>query len=739
MQPLSPHLGSARIGRALAGVAGLVVVVVALLAVAHPDGRLSAYLINGVTGAFAVFGAVSCYLRARAEPAAARGFRILGVTAGVGVFVAVGGIVTLAANPDPRFSPVYPSLGDWFNVPVLILLAIGSLGWPGTAGTKAPRGQTALDGAIFGVSCFMISWALALGDLTAASGIVPLAKAAAIGTWVGVTFDLGIIVYVCARRPSLYAGPVGMVGLGVLLGAVNTLLLTVLALQGRYYMGHVVDLFGLAAYTASAVAPWLPARVAAGGQAAQGAVVRSPTMTDALPYLPALVCLPISVQHLLGAGSRDLVFIGLAGAVFILILVRQFLSLRQVRALSVDLEQKVAERTAELRQSHEALAKSQRMETVATLAGGIAHDFNNMLTVVTGGVSAARDHMPEAGQRALDLIDQAAARAAALTRQLLTFARRQVIEARIFSPAERLTDLDKLIRRAIGDAIAVQLRIEGDPGTVRMDPGQFEQVVMNLAVNARDAMPTGGILIIGLCRADREATVRAMGDRRTGSVFVCLTVQDTGIGMSEAVKARIFEPFFTTKGPDQGTGLGLATTYGIIETAGGAILVDSAPGAGTRFELYLPVTDGPVLPTPESLAPLAAARGSETLLVVEDDPDVRALLVMSLGEQGYTVLQAADGLEAVECARAFAGRIALIVCDVTMPRLGGRDAVALIRQQRHQISALFISGYQEDESIREALSQESANFLAKPFSLQALHGRVRELLAADGYLSPGSR
>jgi PAS domain S-box-containing protein len=384
------------------------------------------------------------------------------------------------------------------------------------------------------------------------------------------------------------------------------------------------------------------------------------------------------------------------------------------------------------RRMEQQLLQSQKMESIGRLAGGVAHDFNNLLTAITGYAELVLDALPDGTQARADIqeIHHAANSAAQLTRQLLAFARQQPIQPRIFCPNELLVGLDKLLGRLIGEDIELEMQAAPDLGLIRADAGQIEQMVVNLAVNARDAMPEGGKLTIEMANIwlDQDYARAHVGVEP--GAYVSLVVSDTGIGMDETIMRYAFEPFFTTKGPGHGTGLGLATCYGIVKQHGGTIELYSEPGRGTAIKIYLPRVEGSAetLSEPE-VGDAALPGGTETVLLVEDEPGVRALVSRVLGKLGYTVLEASEGDEALRFARGYAGpAINLLLTDVVMPRLGGRSVAAYLRTCFPGIKVLFTSGYAEHGIVHHGQLDQGAAFLAKPFSAAALARKVRAVL-----------
>jgi PAS domain S-box-containing protein len=360
------------------------------------------------------------------------------------------------------------------------------------------------------------------------------------------------------------------------------------------------------------------------------------------------------------------------------------------------------------------LLSAQKLESLGRLAGGVAHDFNNLLTGITGYASLLLERSTGDPELTRDLgeIKRAADRAAELTKQLLAFGRRQMLKPRPVDLNAVLADVGGLLQRLLGDHVELELLPAPDLGIVRADPGQIEQVIVNLAVNASDAMPDGGRLSIATCNAD------------DGSVE--LVVSDTGVGMDEQTLSRIFEPFFTTR--DQGVGLGLASVYGIVHQSGGEVSVESAPGAGSVFTVRFPrILEAVAEPAPASEP--EARPGSETILLVEDEDVVRELTRRVLERQGYTVLACADGEAAVALAASDARRIHLLLTDVVMPGLRGYEVARLVAESRPEIKILYMSGYAEEALVGRPALADSA-LIEKPFAVDALARRVRETLEA---------
>ncbi|HUA59602.1 MAG TPA: PAS domain S-box protein [Verrucomicrobiae bacterium] len=379
----------------------------------------------------------------------------------------------------------------------------------------------------------------------------------------------------------------------------------------------------------------------------------------------------------------------------------------------------------------EQLLHAQKMEAVGRLAGGVAHDFNNMLTVISGYNRMMLDELsaldPLRGYA--EEVLKAADRAAALTNQLLAFSRRQVMQPRVVNVNTILGQTEKMLQRLIGEDISLALSLAPNTGNVRADPGHIEQAIVNLAVNARDAMPMGGRLSIetGNVTLDEDYARTHMGV--TPGDFVMIAVSDSGHGMDAETRRRIFEPFFTTKAKGKGTGLGLATVYGIIKQTGGDIWVYSEPGRGTTFKLYFPRVSEPVSDSLEAETEYSRKAGSETILVVEDERAVRDLTVRILKQLGYQVLTASSGAEALELSHAHPGHIDLLLTDVVMPNMSGRQLADALLLLRPQTKVLFLSGYTENTVVHHGVLEPGVDFLPKPFSRENLARKLREMFA----------
>ena len=389
--------------------------------------------------------------------------------------------------------------------------------------------------------------------------------------------------------------------------------------------------------------------------------------------------------------------------------------------------------TSEQKKLEVQFAQSQKMQAVGQLAGGIAHDFNNLLTAMIGFSDLLLLRHRPGDQSFADImqIKQNANRAANLVRQLLAFSRQQTLQPRRLSVTDTLAELAHLLRRLIGENIELQISHERDLGLIRADQGQLEQVIINLAVNARDAMAGGGVLTIKTANARVEQDRDVKGEVMAAGEYVTITVADTGTGMDPATLERVFEPFFSTKGVGEGTGLGLATVDGIIKQSGGFVFAESTPGEGTTFTIYLKRAEAEDDATVAAEADGTVKRdlsGKGTLLLVEDEDAVRSFGARALRNKGYKVLEANSGESAVALLREEEPEVDLIITDVVMPKLDGPGLVREVRQDSPDIKVIFISGYTED-AFRQSLGEdEGMHFLPKPFSLKQLASKVKEVL-----------
>src|SRR5213080_4432780 len=394
-------------------------------------------------------------------------------------------------------------------------------------------------------------------------------------------------------------------------------------------------------------------------------------------------------------------------------------------------EQVVINDVTERKRLEEQFRQAQKMEAVGRLAAGVAHDFNNLLTAILGTTDLMLEDLPPGDPDREGLLDirSASERAAVLTRQLLTFSRQQVVSPQVLRLNDLILELEKLLRRLLGEDVAIRVAVAPDCGGVKADPGQLEQVIVNLAVNARDAMPNGGRLTLETKNVDLDADYPT--DRVTipAGRYVMLAVTDTGTGMDAQTKARIFEPFFTTKPVGKGTGLGLATVYGIVKQFGGYIWVDSEPQGGTTFRIYLPEVQE-AAPQPGAAVASVAGDGSETVLLVEDEAMVRTLARKALEAHGYRVLEAGAAPAALELSERHVGPINLLLTDVVMPGMSGRELAHRLLQGRGTLRVLFMSGYTDDAVLRHGVLEEGMAYLQKPFTPDKLARKVREVIEA---------
>jgi two-component system cell cycle sensor histidine kinase/response regulator CckA len=400
---------------------------------------------------------------------------------------------------------------------------------------------------------------------------------------------------------------------------------------------------------------------------------------------------------------------------------------RLIPAIERELRDVVQRR--ERSQLEEQLRQAQKMEAIGRLAGGIAHDFNNLLTAILGYSQLLLDsvHDQPALRADVEEIKKAGERAGSLTRQLLAFSRKQILEPKILDLNEVVSDVENMLRRIIGEDVRFSTHLAASLGRIKADPGQIQQVLINLAVNARDAMPRGGTLTIGTANTTLPPEFVGVQAGPHADAYVSLTVTDSGCGMSPGVRAQIFEPFFTTKGPGKGTGLGLSTVYGIVAQSSGYVEVDTAPDRGTAFTVYLPVVDEAIECIDSTPLDPAVVTGTDTILFVDDEPGIRELARRVLEKHGYRVLDARDTASALQASRQHAGPIDLLITDIVMPGTNGPELAQWIVASRPGVQVLYISGYSHLSTGVGSMSAHTA-LLQKPFTPEQLVRKVRERL-----------
>jgi len=374
------------------------------------------------------------------------------------------------------------------------------------------------------------------------------------------------------------------------------------------------------------------------------------------------------------------------------------------------------------------------MEAVGRLAGGIAHDFNNLLMVIQGYADLLAERLPTGDplRRNAEQIQTASQRATSLTRQLLAFSRKQMLAPKVISVQSILADMERILRRLIGEDIHLETSSALDVGLIKADRSQIEQVILNLAVNARDAMPQGGRLTIETANVELDASYARPPVVLSPGKYVMLAVTDNGCGMDAETQTHIFEPFFTTKEKGKGTGLGLATVYGIVKQSGGYVWVYSEPGRGTSFKIYLPMVENVEEPGRDNRSDLQPSRrGTETILLVEDEKGVRELAREYLEMSGYTVIEAEDGHTALELAAMHSGTIHLLMTDVVMPGISGRELADRVKRIRPKIRVLYMSGYTDQAVVHHGILDMDAVLLQKPFTMATLSSKLREILTAE--------
>src|SRR5437660_2828347 len=393
----------------------------------------------------------------------------------------------------------------------------------------------------------------------------------------------------------------------------------------------------------------------------------------------------------------------------------------------------IAEDVTEKRVLEDQFRQAQKMEAVGRLAGGVAHDFNNLLLVISGYTEVLLEQLDPNSplHQKAEAIQQAADRATTLTRQLLAFSRKQLLELKVVDLNTIVSDMDRLLSPLIGENIELMTRLAAGVGRTRADAGQIEQVLMNLVVNAKDAISNGGKISIQTANVHLDDSYRREHKYINPGPYVMISVTDTGLGMDKETQSRIFEPFFTTKEKGKGTGLGLSTVYGIVKQSGGYVFAQSEVGQGTTFRIYLPQVEGAA----DTIGPAKTAStetgGSETVLLVEDEESVRQLVRETLESKGYTVMEAENGEEGLKIAESHNGPIHMMITDVVMPGISGRELAKRLMQVRPETKVLYLSGYTEDAIVHQGVLETGTAFLQKPFTLQTLSRKVREVLRGD--------
>ena len=392
------------------------------------------------------------------------------------------------------------------------------------------------------------------------------------------------------------------------------------------------------------------------------------------------------------------------------------------------------EDVTEQRRIEAQLQRGQRLEAIGQLAGGVAHDFNNLLTVISGYAESGIDRLAEGDPQRADLeeIRRAAEHAAGLTSQLLAFSRRQVLKPSSLNLNTVIVRIEKMLRRLIGEDIELEARLAKDLGSISADAGQIEQVVINLSVNVRDAMPNGGRLVLDTANLEVDDEFAALHPGLRPGPYVQVSVTDTGIGMDADTKARLFEPFFTTKEPGHGTGLGLATVYGIVKQSGGHIRVQSEPAQGASFTVWFPRVEGLAVEGHRRAGAIAPSASHEVVLVVEDDEAVRRFTTGVLELAGYRVLVAANGEEALQLSREAGERVRLLITDLIMPRMNGRHLAERLATRWPGLQVIYVSGYADATIVRHGMLEPGTDFVAKPFTAVELTNKVRQVLGRHG-------
>jgi signal transduction histidine kinase/CheY-like chemotaxis protein len=682
------------------------------------EAPLRAPVITAISLA-ALVGCVVAFLRrARRMPREARGWRWLAASFGCYAVIYATYLARMTVT-----SAGWPRAIELLMVPSAVCQVVAMLSWPGAPAHIHERARAALDGITFALATLCMQWLLGVAALTRVEGVPAATRWMGVLPFLTVSIAMGVIVAVAARYPPLYRGVLGVMLLAAVLGAADNLATLALALDGRYHFGDPIDVIGLVAFAlAAAAARWAPAL------REETAPPWLERLSQVVPYVPGVALVVLLLQQ----HATDRVHPRIADALWLvypligLILLRQVMTLADLRLLSSTLEAQVQERTRALAAARDELLRERRLEALGRLAGGVAHDFNNLLTGIGGHAHLIALGEPRGSEVAgfADEIMRAVERGAGLTRQILTFARRQPGEARVIAPAQVVKDLQRLLGRLVGDDVTLTVSGDERAGHVYMDPGQLEQVVVNLVVNARDAMPRGGHIDIAVAAAD-VAAGEAARHHATPGHYVTITVADTGEGMSAETRARLFEPFYTTKSAGQGTGLGLATSHGIVRQGGGFFTVESELGRGSRFVVHLPATDRPaVAHAPVAPMPAPEPPGRRVLLV-DDSPALREALGDALRASGFDVVCAGDGGEALAMANRRGHPIDVLVTDVAMPGMSGIDVARAVTDAHPEVRVILISGYHE---LSEEAVPTGVTFLAKPFLTDELVRKIGEVV-----------
>jgi signal transduction histidine kinase/CheY-like chemotaxis protein len=693
-----------------------------LLFVADMPG--SAPLVPGGNLLLCALTAAAFALRGLREPQARTAWLLLGLAAAA---VGIGPLHELLAALAGIPRPPGGYAGDRAS---LLALPVGGVAllflpvrWPAPGKTA----RFALDSLLFAAASVFIACSLAYSLNMRLEYESPTFRDATLLQIALVILDLAVVLYLVRCDPSYLRGPVALLA-GSAVAAVLPVVLASrhLVSEGGYAAAHPVHLF----YSASLCLAFLAARCPWPGRPAPAdgdGPARLATALTCVTYAPIAVTVLVGVFVI--SGNRHVFWSGYV--CFALLIARLLLASADYRRLSQTLQERVRERTLQLEESQARLARAERLDALGRLAGGVAHDFNNLLTAIVGNAQILEDLFPPGDRRRAFVTEivRACDRAGSMTRQLLTFARKQPRRLRVISPADLVREMQGLLRRTISESVNLTVGCDPGAGNVKLDPYQLEQIVMNLALNARDAMPRGGSLLIEVANVDVDLEGAAAHPNARPGPYVRLRVRDTGSGIPREVIENIFDPFFTTKGQGRGTGLGLAICYGIVNEAGGYLTVESELDRGTTFEVYLPACDEP-LPPPSAVPPPAPpARRKGTILLAEDEPMVRTLLVEVLHSAGYDTLVAENGAEAVRLAGDHRGQIELFLTDLVMPEMGGLAAAERVTALHPETKVLVMSGYTADESVSQHLQSSDTPFVLKPVTPRALLGRIDEVLA----------